>query len=275
MKNLILISGVFIITSCGHQLPDFTSRLSSRLPTESKSEAIGDYSLGCLQGAQTFTGNEKGIVLSQMKRGRYWGHPELIKILTEAGNEFNKAHKKIIIGDLSQSRGGPTLSGHNSHQTGLDVDVWFKVLPSEENLSLRTLETEEMKPMKDLGDDQIKLIKFFTQNTSVERIFINPAFKRKLCLSSSLSAEDQHKLRAWWGHDDHIHVRLKCPADSPKCISQKPIPAGDGCGEDLNWWFTDEAKFGALDSSWNELKSLYLDKVNRLPAKCSQYKETF
>jgi len=27
--------------------------------------------------------------------------------------------------DLGQPRGGPTLSGHRSHQSGLDVDIWF------------------------------------------------------------------------------------------------------------------------------------------------------
>jgi penicillin-insensitive murein endopeptidase len=274
-RTLLLAISLFLTISCSHNLPDFTSRLSARLPTESRPEAIGEYALGCLQGAQTFTGKEKGLVLSQMKRGRYWGHPDLISLLTRAGLEFSNSNKKIIIGDLSQSRGGPTITGHNSHQSGLDVDVWFKILKSEDRPSLRVLETEEMKAIDELGDDQIKLIKFMARDSSVDRIFINPSFKKKLCLNSGslkLSAEEQHKMRAWWGHDDHIHVRIKCPSDSPHCVSQKPIPAGDGCGEeDLNWWFSDEAKAGSVDASWAELKSAYLDKIKKLPAQCSFY----
>lgn len=277
-KSLILAISLFLTLSCSHNLPDFTTRLSTRLPTDSKPEAIGEYALGCLQGAQTFTGKEKGLVLSQMKRGRYWGHPDLIELLTRAGEEFNNSNKKIIVGDLSQSRGGPTLTGHSSHQTGLDVDIWFKILTNKDQTSLRAMETEEMNPFDELGDDQLKLIKFMAKDPKVERIFINPSFKKKLCLDSGplkLTAEEQHKMRAWWGHDDHIHVRIKCPSDSPLCVSQKPIPAGDGCGDDLNWWFTDEAKAGSIDASWDDLKSTYLEKIKKLPAQCSFYYDTF
>jgi penicillin-insensitive murein endopeptidase len=278
MKSKILFVLCLTFTSCAQHLPDFTSRLSTRLPHESKSEAIGEYALGCLSGAQTFSGKEKGLAFSQMKRGRYWGHPDLIKLLTNAGEEFSKINKTLIIGDLSQSRGGPTLTGHNSHQTGLDVDIWFKMPSRKENLSLQMLETEEMNSFTELGEDQIKLIKYFAKESTVERIFINSGFKKKLCMDNSplkLTAEEHHKLRAWWGHDDHIHVRLACPVDSPQCVSQKPIPAGDGCGEDLNWWFTDEARAGAADISWEELKSIYVKKIKKLPEQCSFYEETF
>lgn len=274
-KTIIFLTVLFSTVSCSHQLPDFTARLPMRLPTESKSEAIGEYALGCLSGGQTFTGQEKGLYLSQMKRGRYWGHPDLINLLTRAGENFYQQNKTLIIGDLSQSRGGPTLTGHNSHQNGLDVDIWFKMPSIKETLSLRSLETEDMKPVDELGEDQIKLIQYFTRDPSVERIFINSVFKKKLCGEKKLSVEDHHKLRAWWGHDDHIHVRLKCPADSPACIAQKPIPAGDGCGEDLNWWFTEEAKSGASDVSWEELKGIYLGKIKKLPEQCSFYSSDF
>jgi penicillin-insensitive murein endopeptidase len=94
-KILILTVSLFSMMSCSHNLPDFTTRLSSRLPTDSKAEAIGEYSLGCLKGAQTFSGMEKGLVLSQMKRGRYWGHPDLIKLLSRAGEEFYNSNKKL------------------------------------------------------------------------------------------------------------------------------------------------------------------------------------
>ena len=43
----------------------------------------------------------------------------------------------------------------------------------------------------------------------------------------------------YWGHDYHFHIRMRCPADSPDCKPQEPVPAGDGCGKELDWWFTD------------------------------------
>jgi penicillin-insensitive murein endopeptidase len=275
LKKYLFIINIFFIVSCAHHLPDFTSRLSVRTPTDGGSRAIGEYALGCLQGAQTFTGKEKGILISQMKRGRYWGHPDLIHLLTRAGAEFDKSHQTLILGDLSQSRGGPMITGHNSHQIGLDVDVWLKILAQNNGLSFRAAETEEMKPINEPGEDQIKLIKFFADDTSVERIFINPSFKKKLCQDLKLTALEQHKLRAWWGHDDHIHVRLKCPSDSPSCISQKPIPEGDGCGKELDWWFTEEAKNSEDDESYEGMKKAYLEKIAKLPKECSFYHETF
>jgi penicillin-insensitive murein endopeptidase len=274
--NIVIFISIFFLISCSHHLPNYAASLNTRLPIESKPEAVGDYSLGCLLGAQTFSGEESGLLISQMKRGRYWGHPNLIKILTSAGIEFKKINKTIIVGDLSQSRGGPTLSGHNSHQTGLDVDIWFKMFKSSNLPSLRVIETEEMEPISELGIDQLKLINFFAADENVDRIFINPTFKKNLCLltgTQKLSAENQHKLRAWWGHDDHIHVRLKCPSDSPRCLSQKPIPSGDGCGDDLNWWFSDEAKSGLKDYSLPEANLMYLEKIKKLPKECSFYSE--
>lgn len=265
---------LLLTTSCSHQLPDFAVNLSSRLPVEGKAEALGEYSLGCLKGAVTFNGKEKGLLLSQKKRGRYWGHPDLINLLTNAGSEFAKNHKQIIVGDMSQSRGGPTITGHHSHQNGLDVDIWFKIPADNDELSFTTLETEEMKPVNSLDNEQKHLIRFFANDAGVERIFINPHFKKQLCNDNGplrLTSEQQHKMRAWWGHDDHIHVRMKCPSDSSGCISQKPVPEGDGCGEDLNWWFTEEAKAGDGDASWDELKSVYLEKIKQLPSQCSFY----
>ena len=72
-------------------------------------------------------------------------------------------------------------------------------------------------------------------------MLVNAAIKKELC-----RVEDkQHdtwmaKVRPWYGHADHIHVRLKCPADSPNCRKQPPVPGGDGCAEkELAYWFSD------------------------------------
>lgn len=50
------------------------------------------------------------------------------------------------------------------------------------------------------------------------------------------------KIQPWWGHDEHFHVRLKCPADgsSPNC-RPKPEFTEIGCDTpELAWWFSDE-----------------------------------
>ena len=47
------------------------------------------------------------------------------------------------------------------------------------------------------------------------------------------------KIRPWWGHNYHFHVRLRCPANDRACENQDPLPPGDGCDESLAWWFSD------------------------------------
>ncbi len=38
----------------------------------------------------------------------------------------------ILVGDISQPRGGPMLTGHASHQIGLDADIWLTPMPRRE-----------------------------------------------------------------------------------------------------------------------------------------------
>jgi len=73
-------------------------------------------------------------------------------------------------------------------------------------------------------------------------VLVNAVIKKELC-----RVEDKKhngwmaKVRPWYGHHDHIHVRLKCPADSPNCRPQPPVPGGDGCNDkELAYWFSDK-----------------------------------
>ena len=50
-----------------------------------------------------------------------------------------------------------------------------------------------------------------------------------------------NKVRPYWGHNYHFHVRLACPKGEEQCRPQEAVPPGDGCDKSLNWWFTDEA----------------------------------
>ena len=83
------------------------------------------------------------------------------------------------------------------------------------------------------------LIKAAAQEPEVDRIFVNAAIKKALCREAGNDHAWLSKVRPYWQHDYHFHVRIKCPSDSPECKGQPPVPAGDGCGKDLDWWFTD------------------------------------
>lgn len=212
--------------------------------------AIGGASNGCLKGAATLPAEGPGFVSVRRERNRFYAHPDTVAFLTDLGRAMGKhTGASVMIGDLSQPRGGLMSSKHVSHQNGLDVDVWLTLADSPATAKRLTPEGIDPPSMVQpgtlaastvWGPNQVLLIRTAAQDPRVDRILVNPGIKRVLCAVEH-DAAWLRKLRPWWGHDSHMHVRLKCPADSPDCQSQKPPPTGSGCGADLAWWLSPEA----------------------------------
>jgi len=212
-------------------------------PTAGMPEPIGFYSKGCIQGALTLPHDGIGFQVMRPSRNRFYGHPHTLQFIQNLGASLAAAQTNILIGDISQPRGGPMTSGHASHQVGLDVDVWFWSHPEQHQRSL-TAEERETVPMVSMLNDKkevdptkftaTQILKLKTAATSpeVERIFVNPAIKSYLCKTIP-AAESAwlRTLRPWAGHHEHFHVRLACPKDAKDCVSQEPQPAGNGCNE--------------------------------------------
>ncbi len=220
-------------------------------PTSEKSHVVGFYSAGCIAGAAALPINGPAWQVMRLSRNRNWGHPDLVQFLENLAVKARKAHvwNGLLVGDMSQPRGGPMMSGHASHQVGLDADIWLTPMPDRE---LSRAEREEISATMVVADSRrdvdpaiwtpghLGIIKMAAENPRVERIFVNAAIKKALCRDTGHDRSWMSKVRAYWGHDYHFHVRLTCPHDSPECKPQTPPPAGDGCGKDLDWWFTDE-----------------------------------
>ena len=219
------------------------------------SQSIGAYTNGCLSGAAGLPLNGIGYQVMRLSRNRYYGHPNLIQFIQNLGQIADSQKLgSLLIGDLGQARGGPTLSGHKSHQTGLDVDIWFLLsdIAKQRLLTTEERETWNADSMVDLNTDVInpkfwtpahqQILKNAALQPEVERIFVNPSIKQELCRQKTTADAWLHKIRPWWKHDDHFHVRLKCPANNPWCEKQEPLPAGDGCDASLAWWFSADAK---------------------------------
>ena len=225
---------------------------AAKLPSLGHAMAIGYYPRGCLQGGVELPVDGPNWQVMRLSRNRNWGHPELVKFLERFAPLAAKATgwKGVLVGDMAQPRGGPLPFGHTSHQIGLDVDIWFMPMPNHE---LSKKEREEISASDLVAPDRLRVnpktwtpadvafIKTAAEQVEVERVFVNAAIKKELC-----HVEDKHhgtwleKVRPWYGHADHIHVRLKCPADSPNCRAQPPVPVGDGCSaKELDFWFKD------------------------------------
>ncbi len=218
-------------------------------PAPLKTEVIGFYAKGCLAGAMALPTNGRTWQVMRLSRNRNWGHPNLVNFLERLSENGTKAGwPGLLVGDMSQPRGGPMLTGHASHQVGLDADIWLRPMPDRE---LTLQEREEMSATMVVADDRkdvdpkvwtpahVGIIKAAAEDPQVERVFVNAAIKKALCRAAGSDRAWLQKVRPYWQHDYHFHVRIKCPGDSPDCKRQDPVPAGEGCGKELDWWFTD------------------------------------
>jgi penicillin-insensitive murein DD-endopeptidase len=158
----------------------------------------------------------------------------------------------LPVGDLSQPRGGRASSGHASHQTGLDVDVWFGrahqalqgPLPTElrEQLQAPSILVAHAEAIAEpFKDHTARVLRLASEDPRVDRVFVHPSIKRELCRAAGADRAWLGKLRPWYGHDDHFHARLACPANDAACKPQAPLPPGDGCGQ-LGTWYSEHAR---------------------------------
>ncbi len=221
-------------------------------PAPGPPQSIGSYTSGCIQGAQELPSAGPGFQTIRRSRSRFFGHPTLIRYIEELGAIMDKDGLGLLnVGDLGQARGGPIPSAHSSHQTGLDVDMWFWLQPKSNPLSAAERNTKQPPSMvtgrrlalnsKRWTSRQMRLMEAAASFESVERIFVTPPVKQVLCQTFP-GATWLRKVRPWWGHRAHLHVRLRCPSGNLACVNQPPPPEGDGCDATLAWWFSDEAR---------------------------------
>lgn len=230
-------------------------------------EAIGGYSAGCIRGAAALPLRGKGFRLMRPERGRRFGHPELIAFLRELGQKVHRRHLGTLhVGDLAQPRGGPAPTGHASHQTGLDVDVWYVLDGKGGRTEPRSVVAPDGTRLSAAWNRRIaRVLELAAKDARVDRIFVHPVVKRELCERSRGDRGWLRKIRPWFGHDDHFHVRLACPPGSPLCESQAPVSDGDGCAE-LDWWFRQDAA-----KERDRRRQSYQDRVGAalpLPERC-------
>jgi penicillin-insensitive murein endopeptidase len=211
--------------------------------------SIGGYAKGCLAGGVALPINGPDWQVMRLTRNRNWGSQRLIDYVERLASDAHALDgwPGLLIGDMSQPRGGPMLRGHTSHQVGLDADIWLTPMPDR---ILTPEEREDMTAVSMLEDPftvdpeiftllHVKLIKRAASYPQVARIFVHPAIKKALCEKASEVGKDKSwlaKVRPWWNHHYHFHVRLSCPPGQDGCQNQKPVTGDLGCGKELSDW---------------------------------------
>jgi penicillin-insensitive murein DD-endopeptidase len=215
-----------------------------------EARAIGSYAKGCLSGAQQLAVDGPAWQAMRLSRNRNWGHPALIAIVQKLADDARAfdGWPGLLVGDISQPRGGPMLTGHASHQIGLDADIWLTPMPPRR---LTAQEREDLSATSMLAADQLsvdpklftdghlRLLKRASSITEVERVLVHPAIKKAIC-EATVKDQDRawlRKVRPIWGHHYHFHVRIGCPQGAVGCLAQAATPGDDGCGKELDDWF--------------------------------------
>lgn len=220
-----------------------------KLPAALEARAIGSYARGCLAGATPLPIDGPSWQAMRLSRNRNWGHPSLIALIERlaADAKAKDGWPGLLVGDMSQPRGGPMLTGHASHQIGLDADVWLTPMPDKRlsHQEREKLEATSMLDTTELAVDpgrftprHVALIKRAASYPEVERVLVHPAIKKALCEKSAPADRSWlAKVRPYYGHYYHMHVRIGCPKGSAECAPQAPTPHEDTCGKELDDWF--------------------------------------
>ena len=224
------------------------------IPSQGVSMPIGTYSRGCAAGAMQLPETGPTWQAMRLSRDRNWGNPVLVQYLEDLSLRVTAfGWNGLYIGDMGNPRGGPMNSGHASHQTGLDADIWFL---KPQSLTLTAAQREKISSISIRTDDQLRvnsnydpsymaMLKAAASDPRVDRIFVAAAIKIEMCKTAKpTDAKWLQHIRPEANHKDHLHVRLKCPAGAVLCQTQKPTvdelsKGGSGCDETLAYWVSD------------------------------------
>lgn len=243
-------------------------------PVKMEARSIGYYTHGCLAGGVALPVNGPAWQVMRLSRNRNWGHPELVKVIENLAKKGSSiGWPGFLVGDMAQPRGGPMLTGHWSHQVGLDADIWLTPMPDRE---LTRAEREEMWATNVVADDwkdvrpdvwsekYVALYRMVATDPAIERVLANPAIKKALCRDVKGDRSWLHKIRPVVGHNYHFHIRIGCPKDSHDCKAQPVTPTDEGCGAELDAWFKKPTKEPPPTPARKPLL------MSALPAACKQ-----
>lgn len=232
------------------QLPDNAAKRifgATPGPANLQARAIGSFARGCLAGAKALPVDGETWQVMRLSRNRMWGHPDLINLVERIARRAPKEADwpGLLVGDISQPRGGPMLTGHASHQIGLDADIWLTPMPDRrlskgerENMSATNIARADWMDVDErvYTPAHLAIIRLAAKERAVARIFVNPAIKVALCRDAGADRGWLSKVRPMWGHNYHFHIRIACPAGDETC-SDQPMPVNeDGCGSELQDW---------------------------------------
>ncbi len=174
------------------------------------------------------------LKIRDRSKERTYGHPSLVLMLDRSAKQVAKARpgSQLLVGDLSTELGGG-LSGHHSHQSGRDADVAFYARDARGKMVTldRFVAFDSDGNAKDgsglvFDDDRNWLLVMGwarDARADLAYVFISNPLRARLLAYAQKRAEYRQYIPLVTGHfmqpenaephDDHFHVRIRCPRD--------------------------------------------------------------
>ncbi|RLR17323.1 penicillin-insensitive murein endopeptidase, partial [Sodalis-like symbiont of Bactericera trigonica] len=162
-------------------------------PIAGAPSAIGSFANGCIIGAEPLPLEAGNYQVLRPDQRRYFGHPDLLLFIQRLSNQVKHLGLgELLVGDMAMPAGGRFSSGHASHQSGLDADIWLQT-PRQRWSAYQLLKPQPLDLVAANGrgvvprlwrPETAALIKLAAQDDQVTRIFVNPAIKKQLCLDA-------------------------------------------------------------------------------------------
>ena len=124
------------------------------------------------------------------------------------------------------------LTGDASHQVGLDADVWLTPMPDH---TLSREDREAMSAVDMVAEDGLSVDR--SHWTSAQAAIIKGGGRGARGRPHLRQRRDQEgavrdpqgrawmkRVRAYWGHKYHFHIRIKCPAETALSAAEPPAP---------------------------------------------------
>ena len=259
IRTILAAALLAALAACGTETAEAPAPLLTRAASQSPAKALfggqstpaamrpavhGGYSAGCVAGAVQLPETGPTWQAMRLSRNRNWAHPVTVDFVQDLSRAAARAGwRGLYVGDMSQPRGGPMLTGHVSHQSGLDADVWMK--PALD-LSLTRAEREAVSSdsMRRANGAYVNaawtpthhaVLRAAASDPRVSRILVFPGAKVQMCDDETGDRAYLRKIRPYYGHHYHFHVRLHCPRGEGGCTPQDAPPPGDGCAEARRW----------------------------------------
>jgi penicillin-insensitive murein endopeptidase len=213
-------------------------------PGAGSEQARGFYAKGSLTNSSSFPLEGDGFIKILRPRQRWYATSDYVEMVEKATAEIHARFpegERLQLGDIAAKDGG-YISGHASHQNGLDGDlVYFRKNHFEQDPNdasgMHELFVINGKISPNFDTDRVWLfINHIYDTGRLVRIFMDPVIKDALCEYAKHIGDFNSKgvqvlrhLRPLTNHQNHMHVRISCPANSPDCIAQVEVPPGSGC----------------------------------------------